>query len=459
VASTKAETPTILVADDDDAVRGVLVELLEDEGYSVVGARSGSEVLAQLGSNPSISLLLLDVVMPNMDGLETLERLRKDGHEVPVIVMTAHGTSSTAIRAIQMGAHDYLLKPFASNDDVVLRVRRLFEYQALASRVKELGQGLDARERIIGNSPAMQAVYRTIGLSAGSNASVLITGETGTGKELVADTIHRNSRRKDGPIVKVNCGALPETLLESELFGHEKGSFTGALAQRRGRFELAHKGSIFLDEVGELTPAAQKKLLRVLQEGEFERVGGSVTVKVDVRVITATNRDLLQEVAEGNFREDLYYRLNVVHIQMPALRERDEDIPLLVEHFLNKYRNSPGSPPSRITEEALQKLVDYHWPGNVRQLENEIERAVVFSQGQVITDQHVLHAPPSQAAFIDVAARLRQGATFEAIVQETERALLAEALRQNDNIAELAARKLGLDPAQFASLLERHSSA
>jgi len=184
-----------------------------------------------------------------------------------------------------------------------------------------------------------------------------------------------------------------------------------------------------------------------------------VTVKVDVRVITATNRDLLQEVAEGNFREDLYYRLNVVHIQMPALRERDEDIPLLVEHFLNKYRNSPGSPPSRITEEALQKLVDYHWPGNVRQLENEIERAVVFSQGQVITDQHVLHAPPSQAAFIDVAARLRQGATFEAIVQETERALLAEALRQNDNIAELAARKLGLDPAQFASLLERHSSA
>jgi two-component system, NtrC family, response regulator AtoC len=459
VASTNLEQHCILIADDDDAMRAMLVDLLQDEGYEVLEARNGSEVLTQVAAHPEVNLLLMDVVMPDMDGIETLERLRKQGYEVPVIVMTAQGTSSTAIRAIQMGAHDYMLKTLL-NDDVLIRVRRLFEYQQLATRVKNLEKdGQDPRDRIIGNSPAMQAVYRTVGLSAGSNASVLITGETGTGKELVADTIHRNSRRKDGPIIKVNCGALPETLLESELFGHEKGSFTGALAQRRGRFELAHKGTIFLDEVGELTPAAQKKLLRVLQEGEFERVGGSVTVKVDVRVIAATNRDLLQEVAEGNFREDLYYRLNVVHIQMPALREREDDITLLVQHFLYKYRYQPGSPPSRITEEALQKLADYHWPGNVRQLENEIERAVVFSQGQVITDKHVLNAPPSQAAFIDVASRLRQGASFDELLRETERALVSEAMRQSDNIPEIAARKLGLDLARFEGLLERYQFA
>jgi two-component system, NtrC family, response regulator AtoC len=355
-----------------------------------------------------------------------------------------------------MGAYDYVLKPFEI-DDVLHTVRRVFEYQDLSSRVQTLERrNEDPRERIIGNSLAMQQVYKTIGLSAASNASVLVTGETGTGKELVADTVHRNSRRKDGPIIKVNCGALPETLLESELFGHEKGSFTGAMAQRRGRFELAHKGSIFLDEVGELTPAAQKKLLRVLQEGEFERVGGSVTVKVDVRVVAATNRDLLQEVAEGHFREDLYYRLNVVHIHMPPLRERKEDIPLLVEYFLNKYRYEPSSAPSRISDDAMQKLMEYNWPGNVRQLENEIERAVVFSQGNVITGQHVLTGPQAQAASIDLAARLRQGASMAEIIGETERSLLALVLRQSENNRDQAARRLGISHQELDSLIDRH---
>jgi two-component system, NtrC family, response regulator AtoC len=457
VASPRPEAQhTILVADDDDAVRGMIVEVLQDEGYDVAEARNGGEVLTTLPDRADVGLLLMDVRMPDMDGLETLEKLRKQGHEVPVIVMTAHGTSSTAIRAIQMGAYDYVLKPFEI-DDVLHTVRRVFEYQDLSSRVQTLERrNEDPRERIIGNSLAMQQVYKTIGLSAASNASVLVTGETGTGKELVADTVHRNSRRKDGPIIKVNCGALPETLLESELFGHEKGSFTGAMAQRRGRFELAHKGSIFLDEVGELTPAAQKKLLRVLQEGEFERVGGSVTVKVDVRVVAATNRDLLQEVAEGHFREDLYYRLNVVHIHMPPLRERKEDIPLLVEYFLNKYRYEPSSAPSRISDDAMQKLMEYNWPGNVRQLENEIERAVVFSQGNVITGQHVLTGPQAQAASIDLAARLRQGASMAEIIGETERSLLALVLRQSENNRDQAARRLGISHQELDSLIDRH---
>ncbi len=336
---------TILVADDDESVRSLLRDLLEGEGYSVSEAKSGTEVLTSLARGDTYSMVLMDVRMPGIDGLDVLDRLRKNNNDIPVIMITAHATASVGIQAMQRGAYDYLTKPFEL-DEVVLSIGRLFEHITLASKVRELeetkGNPADTRDRIVGQGPAMQRIYKTIGRVAASDATVLVTGETGTGKELVANVIHTNSSRRTGPLIKVNCAALPDTLLESELFGHEKGAFTSAVAQRKGRFELANNGTIFLDEVGELSPTAQRKLLRVLQEGEFERVGGTATVKVNVRVITATNRDLEEEVHKNNFREDLFYRLNVITVHMPPLRERIEDVALLGRAFPRQVSLHPG---------------------------------------------------------------------------------------------------------------------
>jgi two-component system response regulator AtoC len=448
VASNKATHDRILIADDEQATVDVLSDLLSGEGYQVVGVGSGTAVLEQLQGEHGFGLLLMDLQMPGLNGLELIERLRKDNIDIPVILITAHGTSSIAIRAMQIGAYDYLNKPF-DIDEVLVVVKRLFEHQELASRVRSLEERAELRERMIGRSPAMSQIYKTIGRVAASDASVLITGETGTGKELAANLIHQNSARRSGALIKVNCAALPETLIESELFGHEKGAFTGAVAQRKGRFELAHKGTIFLDEVGEITLPVQKKLLRVLQEGEIERVGGTGVVKVDVRVLTATNRDLLEEVKAGNFREDLYYRLNVINIHMPPLRERRTDIPVLIEHFLDKYRYKPGAPPTRISEEALELLEKYDWPGNVRQLENEIERAVVLSQGNVITSHNLnlsQHGIPTQ---IDLATRVRNREALGAVLTEVERVMIFEALRQSDGDEDEAARRLNLAGDDF----------
>ncbi|HEX9372580.1 MAG TPA: sigma-54 dependent transcriptional regulator [Roseiflexaceae bacterium] len=443
----------ILIADDEAATVEMLADLLTDEGYEVEGVGGGAAVLDKLQSDEVFGLLLMDLQMPGLNGLELMERLRKEGHDIPVILITAHGTSSVAIRAMQMGAYDYLQKPF-DLDEVLVVVKRLFEHQALASRVRSLEQRAELRERMIGHSPAMSQIYKTIGRVAASDASVLITGETGTGKELAANLIHQNSARRNGPLVKVNCAALPETLIESELFGHEKGAFTGALAQRKGRFELAHKGTIFLDEVGEITLPVQKKLLRVLQEGEIERVGGTGVVKVDVRVLAATNRDLLEEVHHGHFREDLYYRLNVINIHMPPLRERRGDITILIEHFLDKYRYKAGAPPTKISEEALDLLERYDWPGNVRQLENEIERAVVLSQGTVIVSHYLnlsQHGIPTQ---IDLATRVRNREPLSSVLNEVERVMVFEALRQSDGDEDDAARRLGLPAQEFKERLQ-----
>jgi two-component system, NtrC family, response regulator AtoC len=439
--------PRILVADDDTGIRSLLRELLEDEGYDVTEAANGAVVVeAFADSSTQPDLALMDVRMPDLTGIDVLRALseKSDGPS-PIIVMTAYGSASIAIEAMQLGAYDYVTKPF-DLDDVLLRIQRFFDRQALQREVRELRRSVDRdpNEYIIGNSAAMQDVYKTIGLVARTDTTVLITGETGTGKELVATSLHRNSSYAHGPLVKVNCAALPETLLESELFGHEKGSFTGAIAQRKGKFEMANRGSIFLDEIGEMTLSTQKKLLRVLQEREFERVGGTVPVKVDTRVIAATNKNLPSEVREGNFREDLYYRLNVIVIYLPPLRDRREDIPTLVGHFLDKHRINVSSQPSQISAGAMRMLVDHDWPGNVRELENSIERAVVLAQGGVVTEDHISFSSADQGHFIDIAAKIRSRTPLCDVVREVERQMILEALHQASGDRFDAAQSLGI---------------
>jgi DNA-binding NtrC family response regulator len=379
---------TILVADDEPSIRELLRDILEAEGATIRLAASGSEALAALEQSDEPDLAILDVRMPPPDGLAVLQELRTRGSNVPVLIITAQDSSTMTIDAMQRGAYDYLAKPFDTNE-IVLTVQRALEHRRLTRRVYALEQQVtrDPRDILIGRSGPMQQVYKMIGRVSAADATVLITGESGTGKELVAQVLHRSSPRVDGPFVAVNCAALPETLLESELFGHEKGAFTGAMAQRKGRFEQANKGTLFLDEIGEISQATQKKLLRVLQERTIERVGGNLPIKIDVRVITATNRDLLQEVSNGNFREDLYYRLNVVNIHMPPLRERKDDILILVDHFLS--RRTKGKAKPQLTEAATEQLLAYDWPGNVRQLENTVERALVLAQGDLISTEHL----------------------------------------------------------------------
>ncbi|MBI2953303.1 MAG: sigma-54-dependent Fis family transcriptional regulator [Chloroflexi bacterium] len=435
----------ILIADDDPSIRALLKTFLENEGFVVSEAKSGAEVIGRLG-NGKPDLLVMDVRMPEMSGVDVLERIKEQDLNVPVLLMTAYSTSSLAIKAIQLGAHDYITKPFEL-ENVLLTINRFFEYQALASEVRTLRTQLgeyDPSERIVGHTQPMLDIYKTIGKVARTEATVLITGETGTGKELMAEVIHQNSLYRNGPLVKVACASLPETLLESELFGHEKGSFTSAYAQRKGRFELAHKGSIFLDEIGEMSLGTQKKLLRVLQEREFERVGGSTPIKVDVRVIAATNKRLSEEVTKGNFRDDLYYRLNVITIHMPPLRERKEDIPLLIEHFLNKHRFSATSPPAKISEDALEVLSRHDWPGNVRELENTVERAVVLSQGGVITRQHLLLSPMTEKKFVDIEEKVQKQVPMKDIIAEVEKQLILEALEQSQGNRSQAAKVLGI---------------
>jgi two-component system response regulator AtoC len=463
----------ILVADDEADIRSLLKTLLESENYEVQEAETGDEVLSILTGpeEDRPDLALVDVRMPSRgtadsaagdsrqppveDGIQILQRLQEQGIEVPIIIMTAYGTSSLAIKAIQLGAFDYITKPFDELDDVLLNINRVFEHQRLAQEVRDLRrrvEGRDPTDRMVGRSAPMIAIFKTIGLVARNPATVLISGETGTGKELMAETIHLASDRRMGPLIKVNCAALPETLLESELFGHEKGSFTGAIAQHKGRFEAAHKGTIFLDEIGEMTLGTQKKLLRVLQEREFERVGGTVPVKVDVRVVAATNKNLGEEVRAGRFRDDLFYRLNVIAVHMPPLRERKDDIPALVAHFLDKHRFSPTTPPARISEDAMAVLEKYEWPGNVRELENIIERAVVMSRGGVITTQHIIFANELNRYVLDVDQKVRQKTPLEEMLREVEREALRAARRQTDYDTARAAALLGISESR---LLER----
>jgi two-component system response regulator AtoC len=389
---------TILIAEDERTARISLSELLESRGYRVVQAEDGPQALAALmykTTNPQrIDAGLLDIRMPGLDGLGILKRARESGLDIPVIVMTAHGDSGTVIEAMRLGAYDYIAKPLDFDQLVSQLDRAVSRHRSLRGKGYEAGPaGLSVQPAIVGYSPAMQHVYKLIGQVAGTDTTVLVRGESGTGKELVVNSIHHNSTRSKGPLVKVNCAAIPESLLESELFGHEKGAFTNALLRRVGRFEEANGGTLFLDEIGEMTGALQSKLLRAVQERTIERLGSGTPIRVDLRLITATSRDLEKAVSEGQFREDLYYRLNVVVIELPPLRDRRQDIPSLVEHFLGRARRNVSMAPA-----ALNLLCDYHWPGNVRELENTVERAAVLARSGVIDEQDIQLKPVSRNA-------------------------------------------------------------
>ncbi|MEX1275999.1 MAG: sigma-54 dependent transcriptional regulator [Bacteroidota bacterium] len=380
-----------LVVDDEPSSRLNIRDLLSMERFAVDEAGDGLDGLEMVKRN-SYDVVLLDIRMPKMDGLTTLKNIKLLQPMLPVIVFTAFGSSDRAIEAMKSGAFDYLTKPF-DIDELVEVIRRAVEHKSLATEVQVLRQRLadvDAGEyqpdQFVSKSPSMQKIFKMIGKVAPSDVTVLIEGETGTGKELVANAIEYHSRRREKPFVKVNCSAIPEGLLESELFGHEKGAFTGAHQQRQGRFELADGGTLFLDEIGELSPALQPKILRVLEQGEFQRVGGKEALRVDVRVLAATNRNLQEEVQAGRFRKDLFFRLQVVHIVIPPLRERREDIPALVSHLLKKHG---GKRDLLATRQVLSLLKAYAWPGNVRELENVIERAVVLTPGRTITEEHI----------------------------------------------------------------------
>ncbi len=375
----------ILIVEDDASIRVELAELLRDEGYSVETAADGFKALPKLAEF-SPDLVLTDLKMPGMDGIEFMRKSQESDPERAVIVLTANTAVNTAVKALKQGAADYLTKPIDVNQLLIV-IERLLERRRLRAETGQLRERLAERHRIqniVGTSTTMQPVYNAILQVAPSRASVLITGESGTGKELIAAALHEHSQRAQGPFVKLHCAALAETLLESELFGHERGAFTGAVARRDGRFQQAAGGTLFLDEIGEIPPATQVKLLRFLQEREFERVGGNQTIKVDVRIVAATNRNLMQRVKEGFFREDLYYRLNVVAIEVPPLRARPSDIPLLAMHFLRRYAKENGKDVIAFNDDALRQLSIYKWPGNVRELENAIERAVVICRGNEI---------------------------------------------------------------------------
>src|ERR1700704_6392471 len=372
----------ILVIDDEAAIRDSLRMTLEYEGYEFLGAATGQEGLA-LAERDAPDIVLLDVKMPGMDGIEVLDRLRALNDSLPVIVISGHGTIGTAVEATKKGAFDFIEKPFAS-ERVLVSLRNALDQRRLRDENRTLKKAVEIRHQMIGDSRALKQIMAAVGRAAPTNATVLITGESGVGKELVARTIHRNSLRSRERFVQVNCAAIPEELIESELFGHEKGSFTGATEKQVGKFEQADKGTIFLDEIGDMSAKTQAKVLRVLQEGEVERLGSARMIKVDVRVIAATNKNLEEEIEKGHFRDDLYFRLAVIPIYVPPLRERPEDIPQLVRHFMEHFSRENNVRLKRITPAALEALQRHRWKGNIRELRNTVERVIIMTGNDVI---------------------------------------------------------------------------
>ncbi|UFS71012.1 sigma-54 dependent transcriptional regulator [Geomonas sp. RF6] len=377
----------ILIVDDEEGIRSSLAGILEDEGYRTVCAADGIEALA-VCRRELPGLVLLDIWMPRMDGLETLKSLREQHPSLAVIMMSGHGTIETAVKSTKLGAYDFVEKPL-SLEKVLLTVKNALSASQLKEENASLRGMVLQRHEMIGTSPAMVLLMDQIQMVAPTNASVLITGENGTGKELVARSVHYHSQRRDKPFVEINCAAIPEELIESELFGHERGAFTGAVAQKKGKFDLADGGTLFLDEIGDMSLKTQAKVLRILQERKFERVGGTRTMEVDVRIVAATNKHLEDEIRNGTFREDLFYRLNVVPFKVPALRDRRDDIPLLIEHFLDVFCRREGRDFKLMVPEAIEAMKRYDWPGNVRELKNIVERLVIMTPGGTITVNHL----------------------------------------------------------------------
>lgn len=441
----------ILVVDDEESIREFFEIMLKREGYEVVTSPNGREALEFLKKN-QVDLVISDLQMPELSGMELLSAAKEVDPELLFIMITAFGSTETAVEAMKLGAYDYVQKPFKI-DEVKIVIAQALEKKSLrlenAQLKKELGTKY-AFDNIIGGAPPMMRIYEMVKRVANTKSSVLITGESGTGKELIARAIHYNGPLKDKPFVTVNCGAIPENLMESEMFGHKKGSFTGAIADKKGLFEVANGGTIFLDELGELPLTMQVKLLRVIQEGTFKRVGGTEDIQVDVRVISATNKNLDIEVKTGNFREDLFYRMNVIQIHCPPLRERREDIPMLANHFLDKFAKVLGINIKKISNDAMDVLKRYHYPGNVRELENIVERTVALEPGTMILPdslpRHLLEvqSQPGQLDANKIEIDDHKGIELEKLVAEFERTLLTKALQQTGGVKKKAAKLLNI---------------
>ncbi|PKN89491.1 MAG: two-component system response regulator [Deltaproteobacteria bacterium HGW-Deltaproteobacteria-1] len=431
---------TILVVDDESSHRMMLKAHLGEEGYEVIEASDGQEAV-DLVSQHFYDLILMDIRMSIMDGIEALHRIKKISPSLPIIMMTAYGSIESAVATLKSGADDYLTKPL-DMDELLLKIEKVLHYRDLEKENILNRERLGERfhfSNIIGKSQSMKELFETLAMVAPTDATVLLLGESGTGKEVIANAIHQNSLRKDQAYIKVNCAALPETLLESELFGHEKGSFTGAQSKRKGRFELADGGTLFLDEIGEMSPATQAKILRVLQEKEFEPVGGNRTISVDVRIIAATHKDLGKEVKEGRFREDLFYRLNVVPITIAPLRDKKEDIPLLAEHFLKQYAGKNNKDVKTLEPRVMDALVRYPWPGNVRELENIIERMVIMSHG----DRLLFEDLPQDFKTLPNGNDIKPGPTGSSL-KEIEKEVILKTLEQTGGNRTKAALILGV---------------
>lgn len=430
---------SILIVDDEPNIRESLKGILQDEGFRTLFAENGDEALT-LTREETPDLMLLDIWMPGMDGIETLRRIREAYPEQLVIMMSGHGTIETAVKATKLGAFDFIEKPL-SLDKVLLCIQNAMKVGQLVQENRFLKAKLAKEYEMIGESSAIRDLKHQISIAAPTSGWVLITGENGTGKELVARAIHNLSHRQEKPFVEVNCAAIPEELIESELFGHEKGAFTGATTLRKGKFDLAHEGTLFLDEIGDMSLKTQAKVLRILQERKFERVGGLRTIEVDVRVIAATNKDLEEEISRGSFREDLYYRLNVIPFHVPALRERPEDIPGLASHFLTFFSSKESREPKILAPEAMSALMNYSWPGNVRELKNLIERLVIMTPEKIITENHLPATIFSKKASISrsIQGAVADSGTFREAKEAFEKDFLIQKLEENDwNISRTA---------------------
>jgi DNA-binding NtrC family response regulator len=452
---------SILVVDDEEVMRDVLESLLRQAGYQVTLAEDGAQGLS-LARQQSFDAVILDVMLPEVGGLDALEELKRADPDVVVLMITAYASVETAIAAMKRGAFDYVAKPF-KHEEVLHILRNGLNQRRLVDENRQLRTALSDQSRfteIVGKSPRMLEIFRLISQAAPSRSTILVTGESGTGKELVAKAIHANSPRNERAFVVVNSGSLPHDLLESNVFGHVKGAFTGALYTKKGLFELADKGTLFFDEIGNIPLETQAKLLRVMQEREFMRLGGLDVIKVDVRIVAATNVDLRTAVEEGRFREDLYYRLNVITIALPPLRQRKEDIPLLVDHFVDKYSRENERPITEVTPDALQALLDFDWPGNVRELENVIERAVVLATSDRIDSELIPENVRSRRAFhMPRVAVPPEGINLKEVVATFERGIIEATLEATGGVQKEAARLLDLKPTTLNEMIKRHQIA